>query len=158
MTTTSDGRPLFRPEAVEYHARGRSEGKPLDLGERRTGWAFRGLVAVVVLALLAAFTLHADVSTKGTGRVTAATTATLLLPAGALRRLHPGQRVRLDLGARHATGEVVTVGQPVAGEGGVAVPVTATLDRPETVGAQGVAVVRLGHPTLAALLLGGHGG
>jgi hypothetical protein len=159
MTTTSDGRPLFRPEAVEHHARGRADAKPLDLGEGRTSWAFRVLVAVVAVALVVAFTVHADVSARGTGTVDIeGRTATLLLPAGALRRLDAGQRFRLDLAGGAVHGRVLRVGRPAAGAGGVLVPVFASLDEVKRPGAQGVAVVRLGHPTLAALLLGGHGG
>ncbi len=156
---TVDGRPLFRPEAVEHHARGRTEQRPLDFGDRRTSWVFRGLVAAVFACVLVGFTVHADVSAKGMGTVGAdGHTATLLLPAGAYGRLAAGQRVRLGLpgGDVHAT--VTSKGRPEARPDGIVVPVVAVLDAPRTAGAQGVAVVRLGHPTLAALLLGRHGG
>lgn len=57
MTETENKRPLFRPEAVEHHLRGRVTGRTLDLREGRTTWLFRGLL----LALVAMFALAATV-------------------------------------------------------------------------------------------------
>jgi hypothetical protein len=159
---TVDGRPLFRPEAVEHHARGRVAPRPLDFAERRTRWAFRGLMAVTLLCVLASLTVRADLSSRGTGQVLdGGHTALLQLPAGAVGRLAEGQRVRLHLPDGEVAGHVLYVDQPRAVAGvGLVVRVNAVLDRaePEPVGAQGTAVVRLGHPTLFALLLGRHGG
>lgn len=66
----TEKRPLFRPEAVEHHAKARSGGRPLDLRERRTLWLFRGLLAFVVLAVGLAFTIQVD--TKAHGRTSVA--------------------------------------------------------------------------------------
>jgi hypothetical protein len=57
-------RPLFRPEAVEHHARARVGGRTLDLKEKRTIWLFRGLLLVMLLAVLAAFVVRVDVAGK----------------------------------------------------------------------------------------------
>ena len=157
--TTSDGRPLFRPEAVEHHARGRTEPKPLDLGARRTGWAFRILVVATLVAIAVAFTVHADVSTRGRAELTpSGQIAVVLLPTGALRRLAVGQSVRVQLRGTTAHGRVREVQRPRDVDGTVVVPVLVYLDDLQTPPATGTAVVRLGHPTLAALLLGRHGG
>jgi hypothetical protein len=160
--TTSDTeprRPLFRPEAVAHHARGQTEHRVLDLGERRTSWAFRLLLLIVATAVVLAFTVRADESAKGTATVGGdGRTVSLVLPIGALRRLAPGQPVRVTVDGRAARGRVTSIGRPVAGGASAQVPVTATLDTALPPGAHGGAVVRIGRHTLAQLLLGRGGG
>jgi hypothetical protein len=155
--TDTEGRPLFRPEAVEHHARGRTERRVLDLAERRTAWAFRVVMVAVVAALVAAVTVHADESARGSATVRAdGRSVTVLLPVGALRRLRPGLPVRVRVAGHAVEGRVSSVGAPVASGGSAVVPVVADLTGDADAGARGSAVVRLGRRTLAALLLGRH--
>ncbi len=60
MTETENKRPLFRPEAVEHHLRGRVTGRTLDLREGRTAWLFRGLLVALVVLLLVAATIRVN--------------------------------------------------------------------------------------------------
>jgi hypothetical protein len=152
---TVDGRPLFRPEAVEYHERGRTETRPLNFGSGRTAWFFRAIAMAVAICVALGLTLHADVSARGTGIVRDdGVTARLVLPIGAINRLRAGQAVRIDVGRRDARGHVTRVGNPET----TGVPVLVALDAPAPAQAHGLAIVRLGRPTLAGLLLGRHGG
>lgn len=143
----SDDRPLFRPEAVEAHARGRgADDAGLELREGRTAWAFRGLLLALAVALVVALTVKVDETARGPARVSGRT-AVVDLPVPALGRLRAGQPVRLG----EARGTVSSVGQPVVRGDAAVVPVSATLDRDA---ADGTAVVRLNRRTLAQLLLG----
>lgn len=60
MTETEQKRPLFRPEAVEHHLRGRATTRQLDLRERRTTWVFRGLLVALAVGVLLAATIRVD--------------------------------------------------------------------------------------------------
>jgi hypothetical protein len=152
-------RPLFRPEAVAHHARGATERRVLDLGERRTSWAFRFLLLLLAALLLTAFTVRADESAKGTATVVGGGRGVrLVLPIGALRRLAPGQPVRVTVGGRQAHGRLSSIGEPVAGGPSAVVPAVASLDAPLPPGAEGEVVVRIGRHTLAQLFLGRRGG
>lgn len=159
MSPVSDGRPLFRPEAVEAHAMGRTARRPLDLRERTTTWAFRGLLATIALAVLLGYTLHANLTAKGVAHVGQdARTATFLMPVGAVRRVHVGQPAWAVVHGHTVRGTVAAVGTPRAVTSGVVVPVSVALPTAASADADatGSGYVRLGHPTLAALLLGKH--
>lgn len=138
--------PLFRPEAVEAHARGRGgDDEGLELREGRTQWAFRGLLLALLLALGMVLTVEVDETARGALRADGATAA-VDLPVAALPRLRPGQQVRVGA----VRGTVTTVGQPTA-QGDIAVvPVGTTLPPDVT----GTATVRLNRRTLAQLLMG----
>ncbi|MDQ1711735.1 MAG: hypothetical protein QOE45_1185 [Frankiaceae bacterium] len=152
-------RPLFRPEAVEHHARGATERRILDLGERRTAWFFRFLLLLLATLLLVAFTVRADESAKGTTTVVGdGRAAALVLPIGALRRLAPGQQVRVTVDGHRVFGHVASIGEPVAGGPSAVVPAVASLDEPLPLGGEGQVVVRIGRHTLAQLFLGRRGG
>lgn len=58
--TEAEKRPLFRPEAVEHHLRGRATARRLDLRERRTSWVFRGVLVAIALAVLLAAMIEVD--------------------------------------------------------------------------------------------------
>ena len=60
MTETEQKRPLFRPEAVEHHLRGRATARQLDLRERRTTWVFRVLLLALAIGVLLAATIRVD--------------------------------------------------------------------------------------------------
>jgi hypothetical protein len=138
--------PLFRPEAVEAHARGRgADDEGLELREGRTQWAFRVLLLVLVLALAAVLTVKVDETARGPLHAAGAT-ATVDLPVAALPRLRAGQQVRVGV----VRGTVTTVGQPTARGDVAVVPVGTTL--PSDVA--GTATVRLNRRTLAQLLMG----
>ena len=149
MTETRDTRPLFRPEAVEAHARGRGvEDTTLDLKEHRTTWAYRLLILGLVLAILGGLTVRVEETARGKATV-AGLNVVVLLPIGTLPRVEEGQRVRLD----DLTGRVTVVGSPTSDDGGrPVVPVLATF--PEgTRPVDGEATVRLSHRTLFQILV-----
>lgn len=154
--TTEERRPLFRPEAVAHHARGATERRVLDLGERRTSWAFRFLLLLVVAALVAVFTVRADESAKGTAIVNGdGRHATLTLPVGALGRLAVGQVVHVHAGGHDVSGQLNAAGVP-ANDG--TATTTAVLDASLPPGVQGGAEVRIARSPLWRLLTGRHGG
>lgn len=144
-----DTRPLFRPEAIEAHARGRGvEDEGLELKEERTAWAFRLLLVLLVLAIAVGLTVKIEETAKGRASVTQGTAATVDLPVGAAPRLREGQLVRLG----KAKGTVTKVLAPTSRENGVpVVPVLVAFDRSPD---DGEATVRLSRRTLAELLLG----
>jgi hypothetical protein len=152
-TQQTPNRPLFRPEAVEAHARGRGvDDEGLELKEERTTWAFRLLLLALAVAIAAGLTVRIDETARGRATV-AGNTAVVDLPIGAFPRLKPGQQVRLH----SARGEIAFVGAPQAGAGGVTtVPVTVNFTKGEVV--PGEAEVTLSRRTLAELLLGRDGG
>lgn len=147
--TQTPNRPLFRPEAIEAHARGRGvEDEGLELKEERTTWAFRLLLLALAVAIAAGLTIRIDETARGRATV-AGNTAVVDLPIGAFPRLKPGLKVKLH----SARGEVSYVGAPSAAAGGVTtVPVTVTFAEGEVV--PGEAEVTLSRRTLAELLLG----
>ncbi len=143
MTPTD--RPLFRPEAVEYHARGRgADDVQLDLTARGLAWWFRGLAALLVIATVVVFAVRVDETTRGEAFVGPDGRAvTVVVPVGAISRVRPGQAVRY--GGR--TGQVASVGTPVR-EGDVArLPVVAVFPQRVTV-THDDAVVVLGRRSL----------
>lgn len=145
----TEKRPLFRPEAVEYHAKARTGGRTLDLKERRTLWLFRGLLGLVLVALTLAFAVRAETAAHGVAVVGAdgdEATMTGLDP----RRIEPGQDVVLDLGGREVAGTVASVESDVTT--GPVVVVTLAAAAPP--GARAEATVRLGSLPIAKLLLG----
>lgn len=149
MTETRENRPLFRPEAVEAHARGRGvEDEGLDLRENRTTWAYRLLVLGLLLAIVVGLTTKVEETAHGTAHV-AGSTVRVDVPIGALSRLQEGQLVRLD----DLTGRVAMVNNPTSDAAGrPVVPVIVTFPadaRP----VPGEATVRLSRRTLAQLLL-----
>jgi hypothetical protein len=140
-------RPLFRPEAVEAHARGRGvEDEGLELKEGRTAWAFRLLLLTLLGAIVLGLTVKVDETARGYARV-AGREATIDLPVGALARVRAGQPVRLH----SARGHVTFVGRPSAAGGVPIVPVLVTFESGEVV--EGEATVTLARRTLAELLL-----
>lgn len=148
-------RPLFRPEAVEHHARGLvTNRRQLDLSNRTTTRSFQLLVLFIVAALVALFTVEADESTRGPARLENGSVV-VLVPIGAAPRLRPGQPVTLDVGGRVLTGQITRIGAAVAGPPPV-VPVTTTI-RTELSGPPPEAVVRLERRKIADILLPGLG-
>lgn len=149
--TTEQTRPLFRPEAVEAHARGRgvADDEGLELKEGRTAWSFRLLLFALALAIVVAFTVKVDQTARGRAEVRG-NSAVVLVPAGVLPRLRPGQLVVLN-GAEGRVTRVPTGDDAMAGEDGKAVvPVTATFAEAP---APGKATVVLSRQTLANLLM-----
>lgn len=146
-------RPLFRPEAVEHHARGLvTNRRQLDLSNRTTTRAFQVLVLGIVAALVAAFTIRADESARGTATDRNGAVV-VLVPIGALPKLRPGQLVKVTVGDRVLEGHVTQVGSPVAGPP-AAVPVTTSI-RSELPDDPPEAVVRLNRRAIAEILLPG---
>jgi hypothetical protein len=141
-------RPLFRPEAVEAHARGRGvDDEGLELKERRTTWAFRLLVLALVATIAAGFMVQVDETARGQATV-AGRNAVINLPVAAGPRVRPGQPVTLN----GVHGTIVDIRDPASNDSGVAVlPVLAYF--PEGQLAEGEATVRLARRRLASLLL-----
>lgn len=141
----TERRPLFRPEAVEAHARGRAAGdEGLELREERTTWAFRGLLLALAAALVVAFTYHVDQTVRGPA-VASGRTAVVEVPSGAVPRLRLGQQVRL--GGANGT---ITTFEGSSLQGNVAVVrVRATFDEPVS---SGEATILLSSQTLAELV------
>jgi hypothetical protein len=146
--------PLFRPEAVEHHARGSTERRTLDLGERRVAWGFRALLVAVAAILVAGFTLHADTETKGPVTVADGRVGVVRVPIGALRRLSTDDPVTVHVAGTDVRARITQVGRPEASGDSAVVPLAVVLDAPVAPGATGDATVRLGRHTLAQLLLG----
>lgn len=145
-------RPLFRPEAVEHHARGLvTNRRQLDLSSRTTTSAFRLLLLLIAVALVAAFTIRTDESARG-GAVSTGRETTVLVPIGALPRLRPGQVVRVKVGDRTVEGRITSLGSPTAGPP-PAVPARASFDTEIPAGSYPEAVVRLERHTIAEMLL-----
>lgn len=104
----TDTRPLFRPEAVEYHAKARTSHRTLDLKERRTVWLFRGLLVAIVAVVGLAFVIPTRTSVPGTGFVSEDGTEARLTVVD-VRRIEAGQDVTLDVAGTTVTGHVVAV-------------------------------------------------
>lgn len=145
---TENPRPLFRPEAIEAHARGRGvDDEGLELKEGQTAWAFRLLLVALLLAVLSAFTFEVSETARGETAEVDGRTAIVTLPAGAAPRLKPGQPVRID----GNVGEVTKVrGLVVEGDNNLVV-IDARF--PEGEVREGKATVTLNRRTLADLLL-----
>lgn len=140
---TAEKRPLFRPEAVEHHARSRVGGnRVLDLREGRTAWLFRGLLCALALAVLVAFVVHAD--TEATGEAVVSTDGTTAVVRIDPRRVSVGQRAGLDFGSAELHGDVTEAGDRVV----------VRLHGEAPRGARGTAKIRTGRASVAALLLG----
>lgn len=91
---------LFRPAAVAAHRAGSGPTASLDSSPRLTSWAYRGLLALVVAAIVAMFTVRVEETSSGVWVADeGGLAATVALPIGALDRLAPGQRVGLRAGA-----------------------------------------------------------
>lgn len=152
--TEQQTRPLFRQEAVEAHARGRSfdDDEGLDLKEGQTAWAFRLLIVGLVATVLAALTVKVEETARGRAFVSGGRTV-VHLPIPAAQRVDVGQPVRLG----EAQGRIDRIGAPVAPNDGtepyVPVVVRVTEGQPR----DGEATVRLSRRTLANLLLKGRG-
>jgi hypothetical protein len=141
-------RPLFRPEAIEAHARGRgTDDEGLELREGQTAWTFRLLILSLVLAIGAGLTVKVDETARGPAHV-AGQTAVVDLPVSSFLRLRQGQQVRLH----DAKGTIVNISQqPFTKDGVTLVPVTVSF--PEGDVHDGTATVRLSRKTLKDLLL-----
>ena len=149
MTETRENRPLFRPEAVEAHARGRGvEDEALDLRENQTTWAYRLLILGLALAIVGGLTVRVEETAHGKATVTGSNVV-VDLPIGALARLREGQLVRLD----GLTGRVEHINPPTSDrDGRPVVPVVVTFP-PGSRPVAGDATVRLSRRTFAQLLL-----
>lgn len=145
MTET---RPLFRPEAIEAHARGRgADDEGLDLKEGRTAWSFRVLILLLVGAIVGTLLVNVDETARGKAEV-AGSNATIELPVDAAPRLREGLTVTLN-GAR---GTVTAISPETTTRGEKAfVTVLATFEENPV---EGTASVRLSRGTLVSLLLG----
>ncbi|HWL35040.1 MAG TPA: hypothetical protein VNQ77_02495 [Frankiaceae bacterium] len=103
MTETPEKRPLFRPEAVEHHARGQVGGRRLDLREAVTVWLFRGLLGVLALAVVVAFAVRVDSWTTAAATIGSdGRTATLTTD----RKVETGTEVRVRIDGREVRGRV----------------------------------------------------
>lgn len=143
----AEPRPLFRPEAVEAHARGRgADDEGLELKEGQTAWAFRLLIIALVLAVLSGLTIKVNETARGQAKVVGGAMV-VDLPVSALPRLHRGQPVRVN----GVDGTIGSDPQPVAEGSTTFVRVTATFEGalPEP----GKATVRLSRKSVANLLL-----
>ncbi len=152
--TDQQTRPLFRPEAVEAHARGRSfdDDEGLDLKEGQTTWAFRLLILGLVVTVLAALTVKVEETARGNVVVSGGRTV-VHLPITAAPRVARGQPVRLG----DARGTVDRIGEPVAPTDGGDPFVPVVVKVTQGTAAEGEASVRLSRRTLASLLLKGRG-
>ena len=136
-------RPLFRPEAVEHHAKARVGTRRLDLDDRRVAWQFRGLLGGIAVALLLAFTIRTETSANvpavaGTRNTRVYALVRDPVPAGTV--------VRVEIGGRTLRGRVAGVER----EGTLAI----TLDEPSPVAGEGRAEIPLGRRSVVAILLG----
>lgn len=146
-------RPLFRPEAVEHHAKARiASGKGLDLRERRTTWLFRGLLVAMVLAVLAAFSVHVDRSVAAPAVVDSSGRVAFGLPGNLTDSLRVGQDVTLLLDGRELRGTLRQWEQPEDAQNGALVAVADVPGAPA--GERGRVVLRLGRQSVAEQLLG----
>ena len=141
---TPPKRPLFRPEAVEYHAKARTSGRSLELRDTRITWLFRLLLVSVALAIGLAFTIRTGTSATGAVRVHDNGRHVSLFVADP-RRIPEDAVATLRVGGVERTARVH---QRSANE----VLLVADGDLPA--GATGSAVVPLGRQSVAALLLG----
>lgn len=109
----TEKRPLFRPEAVEHHARGRVGVRTLDLRQERTIWLFRGLLGLLAVALLLAFTIQVD-HWAGATAVVDADGRTVRLVPDENDTIEEGATVTVRIGDRSAdavVAEVVSSGE-----------------------------------------------
>lgn len=138
-------RPLFRPEAVEYHARAQTPNRTLDLHDRRTIWVFRGLLLALALAVLFAFSYQ---------RPTSIQAGAVVDPDGSSVTVTVRDADNVDLDA----GVLVTIdGRQSPAESPERVgpeQVRYRLSGGHRPGAPGVAVVRLEPRSIGSLLLG----
>lgn len=146
MTTeTPPKRPLFRPEAVEHHARAKVGNRTLELRERRVAWLFRALLAALAVAVLLAFTIRTETEAHGAAVVGRdGRRATVFIAR--TDRLTDATTVTLDVGGAKVTGRITGMGGPAE--------VLVRLDSPAAPDARGTAVIPLGRKSVAALLLG----
>ncbi|HVF03795.1 MAG TPA: hypothetical protein VNA20_03050 [Frankiaceae bacterium] len=142
---TPPKRPLFRPEAVEHHARAKVGNRTLDLRERRVAWLFRGLLVALAAAVALAFTIRTETQARGPAVVDRDGRRATVFVART-DRLADARTVTLDVGGTEVTGRITGVGGPAE--------VLVTLDVPAPAGARGSAVIPLGRKSVAALLLG----
>lgn len=140
-------RPLFRPEAVEAHARGRgADDEGLELREGQTAWTFRILILLLVLAIAVAFTVRVSETARGQAKVVGGRVV-VELPVAAGPRINAGDKVRLG----ELKGKVSGIGGPVTHPNGVTVvEIFATFDEGNPT--PGKATVELSRQTLADLL------
>lgn len=139
--TETEKRPLFRPEAVEHHARGQVGGRRLDLREAVTVWLFRGLLGALALAVVVSFLVRVDswttaAATVGPDGRTATLTTDSDVPAGT--------EVRVRVDNREVRGRVTGTGDGRA---------EVSLAEPMRSGAAGPALIR-NRQSIAFLLLG----
>lgn len=141
---TPPKRPLFRPEAVEHHAKARTGGRTLELRDNRVAWLFRGLLAAVAVAVALAFTIRTGTSATGpvvvhnNGRhVSFFVADPRRIPDDAVATVRAGGVERTARVHQRSAREVLLV---------------ADGDLPD--GATGSAVVPLGERSVAGLLLG----
>lgn len=145
-------RPLFRPEAVEHHARGLvTNRRQLDLSNKTTTRAFYGLLLLIALALFAALSIEANESARGAAESDDQGNVVVLVPIGAAQRLRLGQPVTIDHDGRELSGTVVSAGEPLAGPPAV-VPVTTSI-RAQLGDARPEAVIRLDRRRVAYIVL-----
>ena len=149
MTTeTPPKRPLFRPEAVEHHARAQVGTRTLELRDRRVAWLFRGLLVALAAAVVLAFTIRTGTEARGAAVVGRdGRRATVFIAR--TDRVRDAGRATLTFGGTTVTGVVTGTAGPAE--------LVVTLDQPAPAGARGSAVIPLGRKSIAALLLGRDG-
>lgn len=141
MTETPEKRPLFRPEAVEHHARGQVGARRLDLREAVTMWLFRGLLVALAVVVVVAFAVRVESWTTAAATVGSdGRTATLTTDAD----VATGTEVRVRVDGREVRGRVTG-----ARDGAVEAALTDLLRS----GGTGPALIR-DRQSIAALLLG----
>lgn len=141
---TPPKRPLFRPEAVEYHAKARTSGRSLELRDTRITWLFRLLLVCVAVAVGLAFTIRTGTSATGSVRVHNTRRHVSLFVADPRRIPDDAVATVRVNGAEHTA----RVHERTANE------VLLVVDGDLPAGATGTAVVPLGRQSVAALLLG----
>jgi hypothetical protein len=116
VSDESARRALFRPEAVEHHARSMRAGSVLPLSPRGLAVPFWTLLALVAVGVAALCTVQADERARGVARVTGESEIAVYFPVAVTPDLHPGMTISLDgPGAGHAAARLVTVGPAVTG-------------------------------------------
>ena len=138
-------RPLFRPEAVEYHARSQTPNRTLDLHDRRTIWVFRALLLALALAVVFAFSYE---------RPTSIQAGAVVDPDGVTATVTVRDADNVDMTAD----ALLTIdGQPVPGDAPERLgreQVRYRLSGTQRPGAPGVAVISLEPRSIGSLLLG----
>jgi len=139
---------LFRQAVVEHRAKGKEAGKVFAFRDRLASRVLALLVVLVLGSVAASCVVTVEESTRGAATA-AGDESVLLLPVGAIGRLHAGLPVRITTGGRTVRARLSAVDGPVRRDG-----TTYAVAR-VPVAVSGSAVVVLGRASLAAVLVPG---